>query len=68
MANLLGRIIQSLDDIIEGNLFLPDIHRIHCDPTILELLNIIKHRGEETMLKAHAVDYPTSTAGFTYVH
>ncbi|PYI35366.1 hypothetical protein BP00DRAFT_454037 [Aspergillus indologenus CBS 114.80] len=41
-----------LVDMMEDKLSFPDIHRIQFDRSILGLLNIRKHRGEENRLSA----------------
>ncbi|EFY87043.1 geranylgeranyl diphosphate synthase [Metarhizium acridum CQMa 102] len=54
------------EDISEGKFSYPIIHSIRSRPGDLRLLNILKQRSEDPMVKQYAVEYIESTGSFTY--
>jgi geranylgeranyl diphosphate synthase type 3 len=56
------------EDISEGKFSFPIIHSIRSRPGDLRLLNILKQRSEDDMVKQYAVKYIQSTGSFAYCH
>ncbi|KID72288.1 Geranylgeranyl pyrophosphate synthase ltmG [Metarhizium brunneum] len=54
------------EDISEGKFSYPIIHSIRSRPGDLRLLNILKQRSEDPMVKEYAVGYIESTGSFVY--
>ncbi|KAK2763879.1 geranylgeranyl pyrophosphate synthetase [Arachnomyces sp. PD_36] len=54
------------EDITEGKFSFLIIHSINSDPSNMQLVNILKQRSEDDMMKAYAVDYINSTRSFAY--
>ncbi|KAK2874913.1 hypothetical protein FQN49_001952 [Arthroderma sp. PD_2] len=56
------------EDITEGKFSFPIIHSINSDPSNKQLVNILKQKSEDDLIKAYAVDYINSTRSFAYSH
>ncbi|KAG6023933.1 hypothetical protein E4U41_001906 [Claviceps citrina] len=54
------------EDISEGKFSYPVIHSIRARPGDLRLLNILKQRSEDIMVKQYAVSYIQSTGSFAF--
>lgn len=54
------------EDITEGKFSFLIIHSINSDPNNTQLVNILKQRSEDDLMKACAVEYIASTQSFTY--
>nr|J7FIX8.1 RecName: Full=Geranylgeranyl pyrophosphate synthase idtG; Short=GGPP synthase; Short=GGPPSase; AltName: Full=(2E,6E)-farnesyl diphosphate synthase; AltName: Full=Dimethylallyltranstransferase; AltName: Full=Farnesyl diphosphate synthase; AltName: Full=Farnesyltranstransferase; AltName: Full=Geranylgeranyl diphosphate synthase; AltName: Full=Geranyltranstransferase; AltName: Full=Indole-diterpene biosynthesis cluster protein G [Claviceps paspali]AFO85420.1 geranylgeranyl diphosphate synthase [Cl len=54
------------EDISEGKFSYPVIHSIRARPGDLRLLNILKQRSEDLMVKQYAVSYINSTGSFEF--
>ncbi|KAK3360263.1 isoprenoid synthase domain-containing protein [Lasiosphaeria hispida] len=54
------------EDLTEGKFSFPVIHSIRSNPTNLQLLNILKQKTENEVVKRYAVDYMESTGSFEY--
>ncbi|KAI9368402.1 isoprenoid synthase domain-containing protein [Aspergillus egyptiacus] len=54
------------EDLTEGKFSFPVIHSIKSAPENMQLVNILKQKSEDPLLKAYAVDYIASTGSFTY--
>ncbi|KAK0728538.1 geranylgeranyl diphosphate synthase [Lasiosphaeria miniovina] len=54
------------EDLTEGKFSFPVIHSIRCNPTNLQLLNILKQKTSNEEIKRYAVAYMESTKSFEY--
>jgi len=54
------------EDLTEGKFSFPIIHSIHALPNDKRLLNIVKQKPEDEMLKRYAVQIMKETASFEY--
>nr|AFO69286.1 geranylgeranyl diphosphate synthase [Periglandula ipomoeae] len=54
------------EDITEGKFSYPVIHSIRSRPGDLRLINILKQRSEDVMVKQYALQYIQSTGSFTF--
>ncbi|OAA33862.1 Polyprenyl synthetase-related protein [Beauveria brongniartii RCEF 3172] len=54
------------EDLTEGKFSFPVIHSIHCDPTNLDLINVLKQKSSDSDVKQYAVHCMEKTGSFEY--
>lgn len=54
------------EDLTEGKFSFPVIHSIRSNPQNLQLINILKQKTTDDVVKRYAVDYMESTGSFGY--
>lgn len=56
----------SMEVLTEGKFSYPIIHSVRSDPKNTQLLNILKQRSEDIIIKTYAVQYMESTGSFQH--
>lgn len=56
----------SMEDLTEGKFSYPVIHSIHTAPENTELVDILKQRSDDNVIKLQAVHYMESTGSYQY--
>lgn len=54
------------EDLTEGKFSFPVIHSIRANPQNLQLINILKQRTNDDVVKRYAVSYMERTGSFAY--